>query len=395
MELLASQYHDNFAVGTCTLPCCQCLHIPSEHMLITLAILIVHSFQSLELVHKTKLRGMELLASQYNDNFAVGTCTLPCRPCSHISSENILITLAILIVHSFQSLELVHNSKLRGMELLASQYNDNFAVGTCTLSCYPCSHISSEHMLITLAILIVHSFQSLELVHKSKLRGMELLASKYNDNFAVGTCTLSCCPCSHISSEHMLITLAILIVHSLQSLELVHKSKLRGMELLASKYNDNFAVGTCILLCRACSHISSEHMLITLAILIVHSLQSLELVHKTKLRGMELLASQYHDNFSVGTCTLPCRLCSHISSEHMLITLAILIVHSLQSLELVHKTKLRGMGLLASQYNDNFAVGTCILLCRACSHISSEHMLITLAILIVHSLQSLELVHKT
>src|SRR6187402_2244530 len=98
MELLASQYHDNFAVGTCTLPCCQCSHIPSEHMLITLAILIVHSFQSLELVHKTKLRGMGLLAMQYNDNFAVGTCTLPCHPCSHISSKHMLITLAILIV---------------------------------------------------------------------------------------------------------------------------------------------------------------------------------------------------------------------------------------------------------------------------------------------------------
>ena len=103
-------------------------------MLITLAILIVHSFQLLERVRTCKLRGMEMVASQSNDNFAVDTCILPNHWCSHVSSEHVLITLAILIVHLFQSLEHVYKSKLHGMGMLASQYNENFAVGTCTLS---------------------------------------------------------------------------------------------------------------------------------------------------------------------------------------------------------------------------------------------------------------------
>src|SRR6187402_669009 len=191
MQMLASQPKDNFAVGTCTVPSHLYSHISSEHMLITLAILILHSFQSLEHVYKSKLRGVEMLASQYNDNFAVGTCTVPSHLYSHISSEHMLITLAILIVRSFQLLELVHTYKLRGMEMLASQSNDNFALGTCTVPSHLYSHISSEHVLITLAILIVHLFQLLELVHTYKLRGMEMLASQSNDNFALGTCTLS------------------------------------------------------------------------------------------------------------------------------------------------------------------------------------------------------------
>src|SRR6187402_1384885 len=330
MQMLASQPKDNFAVGTCTVPSHLYSHISSEHMLITLAILILHSFQSLEHVYKSKLRGVEMLASQSNDNFAVGTCTVPSHLYSHISSEHMLITLVILIIRSFQLLELVHTYKLRGMEMLASQSNDNFAVGTCTVSSHLYSHISSEHMLITLAILIVRSFQLLELVHTCKLRGMEMVASQSNDNFAVDTCILPNHWCSHVSSEHVLITLAILIVRSFQLLDLVHTYKLRGLEMLASQSNDNFAVGTCTVPSHLYSHISSEHMLITLAILIIRSFQLLERVHTCKLRGMEMLASQSNDNFALGTCTVPSHLYSHISSEHVLITLAILIVHLFQ-----------------------------------------------------------------
>src|SRR6187402_1634690 len=85
---------------------------------------------------------MEILASQYNDKFGVGSCTLACSLRSHMSSEQVLITSAILIVHSFQSLDLDHKSQLSGMEILASQYNDKFGVGTCTLACSLRSHMS-------------------------------------------------------------------------------------------------------------------------------------------------------------------------------------------------------------------------------------------------------------
>src|SRR6187402_1729009 len=95
---------------------------------------------------------MEMLASQYNDNFAVGTCTLPYHCYSHISSKHVLITCAILIAPLFKALQLDHKTELHGMEMLASQYNDNFGVGTCTHSSSLRSYIANVHVALTFTI---------------------------------------------------------------------------------------------------------------------------------------------------------------------------------------------------------------------------------------------------
>src|SRR6187402_2501759 len=100
---------------------------------------------------------MEMLASQCNDNFAVGTCTRPYHWCSfllvsHISSEHVLITCAILIAPLFKALQLDHKTELHGMEMLASQYNDNFGVGTCTHASSLRSYIANVHVALTFTI---------------------------------------------------------------------------------------------------------------------------------------------------------------------------------------------------------------------------------------------------
>ena len=140
---------------------------------------------------------MQRLAAQYNDKFGVGTCTHACSLGSHISSEQVFTTIAILIVHSFQSLDLDDKSQLIGMQILASQSDKRFGVGTWTLACSVHSHISSEQVLFNIAIsehifilpatLSVHSFRSLDLDHKSQLSGMDMLAAQYKDKFGVGT----------------------------------------------------------------------------------------------------------------------------------------------------------------------------------------------------------------
>src|SRR6187402_961323 len=156
MQMLAAQYNDTFGVGTCTVACSLHLHILSEQVLTTISILIVHKFQSLDRDHKSQLSGMEMLAAHYNDEFGVGTCTVISRLCSHISNEQVLTTISILIVHKFQSLDRDHKSQLSGMEMLAAHYNDEFGVGTCTVISRLCSHISNEQVLTTISILIVH-----------------------------------------------------------------------------------------------------------------------------------------------------------------------------------------------------------------------------------------------
>src|SRR6187402_2109647 len=124
MQMLAAQYNDKFGVGTCTVACSLHLHILSEQVLTTITIVIIHLFRSLELDHYRQLSGMQMLAAQYNDKFGVGTCTVVSRLCSHISNEQVLTTIAILNIHSFQSLDLAHMSQLSGMDMLAAQYND-------------------------------------------------------------------------------------------------------------------------------------------------------------------------------------------------------------------------------------------------------------------------------